>query len=197
MKKINKNTKIFTLVFMLLLIGLGYAYLNASIKFNGTTHIGAGSWNLKFSNANVTNVSTTTTFPSNSNSNKPTLISGIGTHEIDYEVIFNQPGDYYEFTFDIVNRGDIDSELLNHEIKNKIGSATEYQSSFPNYISSNISVDDSKKNWNAVAHGTTVTAKIKFELCSDVTEEELANIQGKVISIKDIYEYSVSHQYAS
>ena len=188
---LNKKLQLAIITVCFLFIGLGYAYLNTTMSIGGTTKIGTGSWNVKISNVNVTNVSQTTTFPSNNNSNKPTVITGIGTHEIDYNVIFNQPGDYYEFTFDVVNSGDVDAALSIYGSKLKMqidnGTVTEYEieDSLPSYL------DFSRTSVSGSLYGTksgnTSTIKIRIGLKSTATAEQLALIQGKTLKIKDSY----------
>lgn len=196
--KLNIKSQIAITVIAFLFMGIGYAYLNASLQLEGTAHIGSSNWNLKFSNATIVGASATTTYPSNSNSNKPTIISGVGTHEIDYQVIFNQPGDYYEFTFDVVNSGGFKASEQDAKkvFKIKIGDgeeivideSTHLTTSIPSYL--NYSIDDVTNHWNSLEIGTTATGKIKLELKSDITPEELALVQGKVISVKEIFEYT-------
>ena len=181
----NKLLKVFTFTGMLLLIGLGYAYLNASLKFEGTTHIGQGSWNLYLSNTNITSVGATTTFPSNSNSNKPVITNGIGTHQLDYAVIFNSTDDYYEYTFDAVNVGGVDADSNRESIKIKIDNGEFI--SLPEYFDINTEFLTSSR----VNHGTTGTTKVKISLKSNITPEQFNNIQGKVISVREIFKYSV------
>ena len=51
MKKSNKYSSI--LVFLMLLIGVGYAILQANLQINGIAKIGANQWNVHFQNVVV------------------------------------------------------------------------------------------------------------------------------------------------
>ena len=69
---------------------------------------------VRYDNAKFKSASATTAFPNNVN--VPTIVNDIydeeqlvSSHNIEYSVIFNQPGDYYEFTMDLINEGDYDA----------------------------------------------------------------------------------------
>ena len=65
----NKKTKIFILVFALILMGIGYAYLTANLKITGTARISSNSFRVHFEDPTVIDASENVTFASNSNSN--------------------------------------------------------------------------------------------------------------------------------
>ena len=99
---INKdNIKI---IFILLIVGLGlgYDYINSDLNINGTAQVNHANWDIHWANVQVTNGSVSASSPTISN----------GT-TVNYSVILNQPGDYYEFTVDDVNAGEIIGLLLN------------------------------------------------------------------------------------
>ena len=101
MKSRNKKTKL-TLLILIICITLGYAALRTGLNINGTANVSSSSWNVYFSNyqmSNATNI-TPTTEPS---------ISGTTTTSISYEVDLEAPGDLYEFTVEVVNGGSLDA----------------------------------------------------------------------------------------
>ena len=101
-RKINK----FTILLILLLgITLGYALISTTLKMTGTTGIAKHSWNVYWDNAVVNpNCSTPTVNPTiGQNSGEPT------NTKVTWTATLTFPGDYYEFTVDAVNNGDIDA----------------------------------------------------------------------------------------
>ena len=103
MKNRKKNTKL-VLLLLLVCITLGYAALRTGLNINGTANVSSSSWNVYFSNyqmSNATNI-TPTTEPS---------ISGTTTTSISYEVDLDVPGDLYEFSVEVVNGGSLDANI--------------------------------------------------------------------------------------
>ena len=89
MKKKKNNKKAIAFIFIVLFIGLGYAYLTANLKITGIAHIGNARFNVHFANPAVESASDTVTFPSNSNSNitpGTPIIKGDNNLELSYEV---------------------------------------------------------------------------------------------------------------
>ena len=138
MRKRNSNSKILILVFVIALMGLGYAYLTSNLKILGTAHISNTRLDVHFANPGYS-AEETVTFPSNGNSNvDPGLpvIKGATKQELEWGVIFNEPGDSYEFYADVVNDGDItaDIDYENSYITLKIGDEEEINSPLINFI---------------------------------------------------------------
>ena len=98
----KKRIMYFSLFFMLLFITVGYAYLSATLSINGHTEIAANSWNIHFENLSITEGSVTASTPAVINAN---------TTSINYSVLLKTPGDFYEFSVDIVNSGTIPGVL--------------------------------------------------------------------------------------
>ena len=124
MKNRKKNTKLILLV-LLVCITLGYAALRTGLNINGTTNVSSASWNVYFSNyqmSNATNITPTT---------EP-VITGTTTTSISYEVDLEQPGDIYEFSVEVVNGGSIDAliSLVSKYNGSEIGPGN----TIPNYI---------------------------------------------------------------
>ena len=102
MKK--RDNKKILLILLLLIIGIsiGYAALATTLNINGNTTIEKASWDIHFENLVKTTGSETATTEA--------AIDGTKTL-IEYTVTLNEPGDFYEFTVDIVNNGTIDAMI--------------------------------------------------------------------------------------
>ena len=76
-----------------------YAALSVTLNITGSTEVTASNWNIHLANPEVKSGSV--------NSNVPT-ISG---NNLSFSVNLATPGDYYEFTVDVVNGGSIDAMI--------------------------------------------------------------------------------------
>ena len=101
----RKDDKYIILVFLfiLLVIGIGYAYLTSNLSITGATSVAGNTWDIHFDNLNITNGSVTASTPATINPSDNTKIS--------YTVLLNRPGDYYEFTVDMVNSGTLPGKI--------------------------------------------------------------------------------------
>ena len=99
----RKNNIVPIFVGLIILLGIGYAYLNSGLSINGTTNISNASWNVYWDSVNVTSGSVTDV----------TTAAYIltGETEVEFNVNFTKPGDFYEFTVDAVNDGSIDAMI--------------------------------------------------------------------------------------
>ena len=125
-KKIQRSHIIIYLV-MIVLIGVGYAALNVTNKINGVTEIKSASWDIYFDQVEVQDGSV----PINPDSEyQSAVIDSNDSTKVNFSVLLEKPGDFYEFKVRAVNDGSIDgmidslvSKLNNQEI-----------STLPNYL---------------------------------------------------------------
>lgn len=105
-KKKNKNKNIIVAAIILLLlvaITIGYAGLSTTLNINGTTSISKVEWDIHFENLEET-AGSVTAF-------KPAAIVGDKKTVVNYGVNFVNPGEYYEFKVDVVNKGTLDAVI--------------------------------------------------------------------------------------
>ena len=90
------------LVLVLMGITIGFALLSATLNINGISRVEDSTWDVHFDNLIV-----------NDNSVTPTVDAYITDDDlnINYTVMLDKPGDFYEFTVDVVNEGTIDAVL--------------------------------------------------------------------------------------
>ena len=98
----KKKMIYYSLFGLLLIISIGYAYLQAALSINGNTTIAANTWDIHFENLSITNGSVA--------ASTPAAINGNST-SISYTVLLSKPGDYYEFSVDTVNAGTIPAKV--------------------------------------------------------------------------------------
>ena len=99
----RKNKSLYIVLIMVVLIGvsIGYAALNTTLNINGRSNISKNTWDVYFDNIVVKNGSVEAI-------KIPTISDKTN---INFEVNLNLPGDFYEFTFDVVNNGSIEAMI--------------------------------------------------------------------------------------
>lgn len=105
-KEINyAGLTIIVLAISILVMSIGYALQSQLLTINGNTTIGeSAKWDVHFENLVVNPGSVESKFvntPAN-------IVSSSGTYVV-YDVKLPEKGDYYEFTLDVVNAGNIDA----------------------------------------------------------------------------------------
>ena len=147
---INKSHMSVLLILLLVVgIGVGYAALTATLTINGTTTINAVTWDVHFENAAKTaaaNVDGTVTI----DANDPTKAT--------YTATLAEPGDKYEFTIDVVNRGSIDAKLASSQAT----ALTDAENVVVNYTIDTIPANGTKLDKCTDTNCKTTTDKTKF-----------------------------------
>ena len=96
---------IYILLFILFSMGVGYAALSTTLSINGTSDIDSSNWNIYFDNVQVTSGSVSATSPVITNNTTVTFSANLAN-----------PGDFYEFTVDVINGGTLNAEINSVEI---------------------------------------------------------------------------------
>ena len=161
----NKKTHVFMLV-LLLILGIGFAALAATLKINGTITIDSAKWDVHFENVEVAQGSVTaTTVPTSDDAT---------TTEMTYAVNFTKPGDFYEFTVDMANDGTIDAMV--NLVTNKVYSSDgETEKQLPAYLKSTVTYVDGVSILpnQLLAKQTSEKIKVRVEFRTDVDASEL------------------------
>ena len=98
------NSMVLFLFSLILLLGVGYAYLNTSVTVQGAGKVTSSSWDVHFENVVVDEKS------SNSIDGNP-LPTIIDDSTVTFNVGLESPGEFYEFSLDVVNNGTIDAMI--------------------------------------------------------------------------------------
>lgn len=176
MKKRQKNKKIIVVaIALLLVISIGYAAISTNLQINGTANIAATSWNVYFTNIQTTTGSVTP-------STAPTT-TGTSTTSLNYTVVLNNPGDFYEFTVDVKNGGTINAKIADNGVTNTAISAAD--DVYVNYSvtysgGGTIAAGDKLSKSGATINGVTDTRtiKVRVEFDPEVTPAQL-NAMGE------------------
>ena len=90
----------------ILTLTLAYAALSVTLNIQGNARVSAADWDIYLNNPRVASGSATTNLP---------VIKTSST--LEFETTLNMPGDFYEFTVDVVNNGSIDA-MIENVVKN-------------------------------------------------------------------------------
>ena len=158
MRRINKKLIVFILI---ICISIGFAYLSTNLSIIGVTNVKGNTWDIHFDNVQVLH--------SVDGNPTPTISSDKAT--VNYTANLNVPGDYFEFTVDVVNAGTVDAMI--EEITTKFNNND--ISNMPDYLDFSITYNDGifLANNQLLEHGTTETLKIKVEFIYDINEDSL------------------------
>ena len=163
-KKYRKNSNMLLLLILLLLsITLGYATLSSNINITGVSKIKNVTWNIYWNNIQVTDGSVT-------NVTTPATIKP-GKLEVEFDISFSTPGDFYEFTVDAVNDGTIDAMLDNFNLTINNNPST----TLPDYLEYKVTyVDDSTMEINHILYAEEKeTYKVRVSYKKDIEAEQL------------------------
>ena len=166
MKRLNfniKDRKVLTLGLCLILVcvftlTIAYAALNAVLTISGSAQVTSANWDVHLANPKVTSGSATTDIPS--------ITSG---KTLTFNTILNIPGDFYEFTVDVVNGGSIDAMI------DKVTKTPELTTEQAKYLKYEVSYanGESISTKQNIASGVTMPIKVRVEYRKDLVASDL------------------------
>lgn len=164
--KEKKQRRLRNMILLLLLIigvSIGYAVLSTGLNITGTSKIKNATWDVHFENAQPTTVSNVTPIVA------PIASATEKTTTITYTVELNKPGDIYEFTVDVVNKGSVDAKLT---APPTIAGISTEQDAYTNYSFTHVN-GDSVKMGEEIAPGESEKFKVRIEYDRNITNEQL------------------------
>ena len=182
MRSNHKGFYSILIIVVLLCISVGYAAMNRTLNIIGSSKVEKNTWNVYFANPLVTNGSVSSDLPVIDINTKTT---------IDFSIILNFPGDFYEFTFDVVNDGTIDAMI---DSILKLPELTEAQKKYINYI-----IEYQNGEQISLKHllekKSFVRIKVRVEYKKDILESELPTIE-EVLNLRFALNYVQSDNTA-
>ena len=165
MRSNNRKVTTYFILFSLLLIGVIYAILQANLQINGTAKIQANTWDIYFDNIQVNENSV-----SIGENDSQATIDPENNCKVDFEVTLSIPGDFYEFTIDVVNAGTIDGMI--GELNKTLKVNNETISTIPNYLEYSVTYSDGMEIQanHKLEAGVTETYKVRLEFKTDIEE---------------------------
>ena len=141
-------------------LSIAYAAMETVLEIHGNSEVVASSWDIHLENAQVKSGSVATNAP---------VISGNSTLAFDVEL--NMPGEFYEFTVDVVNEGSIDA-MIDSVVK-----TPELTTEQAKYIKYEITYEngESISTKQTLKKGTTTPIKVRVEYRKDLVASDLPN----------------------
>ncbi len=169
MRNRKRNDLKLILIVLLLTIGLGYAFLQTDLTINGTGKINANSWNIHFDNVQVTEGSVAL-----STGDSIPIINSTTLTDVTYTITLKEPGDFYEFTVDVVNDGTIDAMV--GLVSNKLGGVEiDNTHPLPNYLNYLVTYYDGIEiaTNHFLKAGESDAFKVRLEYPRDINANDL------------------------
>ena len=159
----NRDRKTLYVILSIVLISIFsltivYAALSVTLNIQGSAEVVASTWNIHLDNIKVTSGSVSGTTPSITS---PTTAS--------FSTTLNIPGDFYEFSIDVVNDGTIDA-MIDSVIKEP--TLTTNQAKYLNYIIE-YQNGESINTKQLVSKNSFVRLKVRVEFRKDITASDL------------------------
>ena len=173
MKSMRKRNMIFMFILALMFISIGYAFIYSDLKIEGLTTVTKQTWNVYFDNLVVTEGSVTP--------KTATALSGEYPTTVNYSVSLENPGDFYEFTVDVVNDGTMDAM-----VDSILSTNNNKEISLPSYMEYKVSYSTGQniKEKHLLETQKTLKYKVGIYFKKDITEEELQNNQPLDLRLK-------------
>lgn len=179
-EKIEKNEKkkshnvLVALVILLLGISIGYAALTTTLVINGESTIKKVVWNIHFANTRTEDGSVSI---NTANGEKAAYIPNSEETRVEYKVALQRPGDYYEFTVDVVNDGTLDAKISSRPTL--LGT-----DGYNQYVEYTTVWDDDRNSSpdanDVIEAGHSRKARVKIKYKNNIRTEDLPN-EDKVL----------------
>ena len=162
--RIDKDNIKIILILLVVALGIGYSYLNTELNINGTANINSANWDIHWANIQVTNGSV-------SGTNVVTAPTISNSTTVNYSIILDKPGDYYEFTVDAVNAGTLDAMI--ESIDSKLNGTT--ITTLPAYLDYDVTYSDGTAlaTNQELLHDSTETYKVRIAYKDDISASDL------------------------
>ena len=163
MKKKNKSFYIILIVLVLFGVSIGYSAINRTFNITGNSEVKENTWDLHFENVRVKKGSVTAI-------KEPTIDNS--KLSIDFSTVLNVPGDFYEFSIDVVNAGSID-EMIDSVVKTP--ELSDAQKKYLHYTIEYQNGEDIKVK-QLVSNNSFIMLKVRVEYRTDITASDLPTI---------------------
>ena len=174
--KRKKLVGIIALILLVCTITIGYSYLSENLNINGTSKINVASWDIHFDNINATAGSVTPT-------TAPTIDAN---GDINFAVTLNNPGEFYEFTVDVVNGGTVNANMSNLPVLTGVSTDQDVYTNFT-YTHTDGSAITTLAN-EALNAGVYKTYKVRVEFDRNIESSQLPT-NSQTMNLKVALDY--------
>ena len=164
-RKLHINNKL--VVVLAILLAVGFAYISSAVNIGGMFTLSPSTYDVHFENVQVIEGSV----------DADTLEFDSDDTEVSVSVKFTSPGDFYEFTIDAVNAGDIDAMI------NTV-SDTQLTEEQEKYIDYSVTYEDGEIpiKYHQLNSGDSCTFKVKASFKENIDTEDLP-VDGDTIDL--------------
>ena len=176
--KLQINRKVLYIILCIVLISvfsltMAYAALSVTLNVAGNAEVTGSNWDVHFENPIVKSGSISNVVP-----------DIVSSKAVEFTVEFNMPGDFYEFTIDVVNDGTIDAMIDNIFISSSITPEQE------KYLYGTLKYDNGNElgRNHLLKAGESLRYRFRAEFKKDVTAADLPTSSSSVdFSIELVY----------
>lgn len=168
-KSRGQTLLIVVLAVSILIMSIGFAGMNKDVVSTGNVTLGKTSWSIHF-------LKNTYTESTGSIAANPAPTIGDDTTSITYSVKLDKPGDYHEFTVDVINDGDFDAKLskITIEANNNASNYASYAITYDgSTYSDTTTIENSYLKHKDVTETGIKTMKVRVDYLTPTSEEEL------------------------
>jgi hypothetical protein len=158
----KKKNSLFILIVLVLAISVGFALLSTTLNINGLAHINSHIWDIHWENVDNEDGVVPT---------EPATIDPNDNQSVTFSANFEKPGDYYEFTVDAVNRGDLDG-MLKEITTTMSGTTVPDISKYLKLTIKYMDGTDYEAN-DLLPAGNKITYKVRLEYKDDISDSDL------------------------
>lgn len=185
----KKRDRTMLFLILLLAISVGYAAISTTLKITGTASVATNTWGIYWDVPVVTSGSVTDTVPTRTqDSNNPSNTKLVWSIELAL------PGDYYEFTVDVVNESSLDAMITSI---NNTASPT-----LPSYIKYTVTYADGRSIANnqllrkaTVSGNTTTPTREKYLVRVEYDSVNATSSTLNGMSGDETYTFTFNVQY--
>ena len=167
-EKMEQKKYLILLLFLLLVMVVGYAILSSSGNISGVTKIKEAGWDIHFENVNINPNSVSLV---EENHDMAASIDPSDNTKVRFSVTLDKPGDFYEFLVDAVNDGSIDG-MVDTVVSNLNHQPIDTLPSYLNYTVTHENGGPILPN-HLLAHNTREKYKVRIEYSRDIDNSEV------------------------
>lgn len=173
------SVTIILLVVAIVAMSVGFAAFASNLKIEGTTSVESSNWNIAFQEDSYQETEGSVTV-----SDEDRSIAGTS---MTYNVTLTQPGDFYEFTINVENKGTFDATLTGITLSSLTPEQAKYLTYTVSYNGSSYTTTQDSLNIDLL-NSATAPVKVRVEYIQPASPEDLPS-QVQQISLNATLNY--------
>ena len=166
----RKNTRYYKKLFfisILFVMVLGYALISSNLDIVGTLNLKHANWNIHWDSNSVE-------VAEGSISSELPIVNS-DEDEVSYTINLSNPGDFFQFTLDALNDGDVDGMVGIDSLDPVITDGDGEEIELPDYLKYKVTYSDDKEieRYHYLKAGELETIKVRIEFDKEVEKDDL------------------------